>query len=110
MQGKTSLEIKISMRLNESSKNQKCTKDGVSAQGRRDVCLGKVAGVWREEISLALNTTLLLFPQCGKHRKGMLQLPESQVSKIQASKVLRDPSRKAYKLPWAWTTKKSQKA
>lgn len=49
-------------------------------------------------------------PQCGKHRKGMLQLPESQVSKIQASKVLRDPSRKADKLPWAWTTKKSQKA
>lgn len=65
-----SLEIKISMRLNESSKNEKCTKDGGSAPGRRGVCLGKVAGVWREEISLALNTTLFLFPSVVNIAKG----------------------------------------
>lgn len=56
--------------------------------GWQDVCLGKVLGVRREMISMALHPTLLLPlpPLCSKRPKEILQLPESRVSKSQASK------------------------
>lgn len=56
--------------------------------GWQDVCLGKVLGVRREMISMALHPTLLLPPPplCSKRPKEILQLPESRVSKSQASK------------------------
>lgn len=56
--------------------------------GWQDVCLGKVLGVRREMISMALHPTLLLPPPPlgSKRPKEILQLPESRVSKSQASK------------------------
>lgn len=52
------------------------------------MCPGKVLGVRRDMVSMALHPTLLLPPPpfCSKHSKEILQLPESQVSKSQASK------------------------